>query len=119
MLSTVPVNLRQSAPFLSIGRDDLSASDEANLTALRERASAGAERSLAGGARSVATGNRPDAGHADSHFQLATSLENLGEFALARSHYERALDLDGLASERIHASMRLSSEWRASTTQVT
>ena len=107
VLSTVPVNLRQSAPFLSIGRDDLSASDEANLAALRERAEA---RALNGRWREAQDlwqqAIALDAGHADSHFQLATSLENLGEFALARSHYERALDLDGLrfrADTRINA----------------
>ena len=97
VLSTVPVNLRQSAPFLSIGRDDLSASDEANLTALRERAEAQALNGRWREAQDLwQKAIALDAGHADSHFQLATSLEKLGEFALARTHYERALDLDGL-----------------------
>ncbi|MEC9144036.1 MAG: tetratricopeptide repeat protein [Pseudomonadota bacterium] len=107
VLSTVPVNLRQSAPFLSIGRDDLSASDEANLAALRERAEAQALNGRWREAQDLwQQAIALDAGHADSHFQLATSLENLGEFALARSHYERALDLDGLrfrADTRINA----------------
>ena len=97
VLSTVPVNLRQSAPFLSIGRDDLSASDEAKLTALRARAEAQALNGRWREAQDLwQQAIALDAGHADSHFQLATSLENLGEFELARSHYERALDLDGL-----------------------
>ncbi|MEC8438734.1 MAG: tetratricopeptide repeat protein [Pseudomonadota bacterium] len=107
VLSTVPVNLRQSAPFLSIGRDDLSASDEAKLAALRERAEAQALNGRWREAQDLwQQAIAMDAGHADSHFQLATSLENLGEFALARSHYERALDLDGLrfrADTRINA----------------
>ena len=107
VLSTVPVNLRQSAPFLSIGRDDLSASDEAKLAALRERAEAQALNGRWREAQDLwQQAIALDAGHADSHFQLATSLENLGEFALARSHYERALDLDGLrfrADTRINA----------------
>ncbi|MED5540158.1 MAG: tetratricopeptide repeat protein [Pseudomonadota bacterium] len=107
VLSTVPVNLRQSAPFLSIGRDDLSASDEAKLAALRERAQAQALNGRWREAQDLwQQAIALDAGHADSHFQLATSLENLGEFALARSHYERALDLDGLrfrADTRINA----------------
>ena len=101
------VNLRQSAPFLSIGRDDLSASDEAKLTALRERAELQALNSRWREAQDLwQQAIALDAGHADSHFQLATSLENLGEFALARSHYERALDLDALrfrADTRINA----------------
>ena len=97
VLSTVPVNLRQSAPFLSIGRDDLSESDEAKLTALRARAEAQALKGRWREAQDLwQQAIALDAGHADSHFQLATSLENLGEFELARSHYERALDLDGL-----------------------
>ncbi len=107
VLSTVPVNLRQSAPFLSIGRDDLSASDEAKLAELRERAEAQALNGRWREAQDLwQQAIALDAGHADSHFQLATSLENLGEFALARSHYERALDLDGLrfrADTRINA----------------
>ena len=107
VLSTVPVNLRQSAPFLSIGRDDLSASDEAKLAALRERAEAQALNGRWREAQDLwQQAIALDAGHADSHFQLATSLENQGEFALARSHYERALDLDGLrfrADTRINA----------------
>ena len=97
VLSTVPVNLRQSAPFLSIVRDDLSARDEARLSALRERAEAQALNGRWREAQDLwQQAIALDAGHADSHFQLATSLENLGEYALARSHYERALDLDAL-----------------------
>ena len=77
VLSTVPVNLRQSAPFLSIGRDDLSASDEAKLTALRERAEAQALNGRWREAQDLwQQAIALDAGHADSHFQLATSLEN-------------------------------------------
>jgi len=107
VLSTVPVNLRQSAPFLSVSRDDLSASDETKLTALRERAELQALNGRWREAQDLwQQAITLDAGHADSHFQLATSLENLGEFALARSHYERALDLDALrfrADTRINA----------------
>jgi tetratricopeptide (TPR) repeat protein len=107
VLSTVPVNLRQSAPFLSISRDDLSASDETKLTTLRERAELQALNGRWREAQDLwQQAITLDAGHADSHFQLATSLENLGEYAPARSHYERALDLDGLrfrADTRINA----------------
>jgi len=107
VLSTVPVNLRQSAPFLSVSRDDLSDSDEAKLTALRERAELQARNNRWREAQDLwQQALALDAGHADTHFQLATSLENLGEYAKARSHYERALDLDGLrfrADTRINA----------------
>lgn len=107
VLSTVPVNLRQSAPFLSVSRDDISAGDQTKLTALRERAELQALNGRWREAQDLwQQAIALDAGHADSHFQLATSLENLGEYALARSHYERALDLDGLrfrADTRINA----------------
>lgn len=107
VLSTVPVNLRQSAPFLSVSRDDISAGDETKLMALRERAELQALNGRWREAQDLwQQAIALDAGHADSHFQLATSLENLGEYALARSHYERALDLDGLrfrADTRINA----------------
>ena len=107
VLSTVPVNLRQSAPFLSVSQDDISAGDETKLTALRERAELQALNGRWREAQDLwQQAIALDAGHADSHFQLATSLENLGEYALARSHYERALDLDGLrfrADTRINA----------------
>ena len=107
VLSTVPVNLRQSAPFLSVSRDDISVGDETKLMALRERAELQALNGRWREAQDLwQQAIALDAGHADSHFQLATSLENLGEYALARSHYERALDLDGLrfrADTRINA----------------
>ena len=107
VLSTVPVNLRQSAPFLSVSRDDISAGDETKLMALRERAELQALNGRWREAQDLwQQAIALDAGHADSHFQLATSLGNLGEYALARSHYERALDLDGLrfrADTRINA----------------
>ena len=95
VLSTVPVNLRQSAPSCpSVGMTSLRATRPTSRT--RARRSAGAERSLAGGTGSVATGNLTGCWSCRLAFQLATSLEKLGEFALARTHYERALDLDGL-----------------------
>ena len=49
-----------------------------------------------------------DDGHADTHFQLATSLEKKGQHTVARTHYEHALDLDGLrfrADTRINATI--------------
>jgi tetratricopeptide (TPR) repeat protein len=37
-----------------------------------------------------------DPDYADTHFRLATAYENLGRFEKAKTHYERALDLDAL-----------------------
>jgi len=97
VLSSVPVNLRHSAPFLSVHRRDLSGE---RLELWRE--------STRKGAQSAELGNWDDAiahfqaalaidpDYADSHFRLATALENAGQLQQARTHYERALDLDAL-----------------------
>ena len=97
VLSSVPVNLRHSAPFLSVHRRDLSGD---RLDEWRE--------STRKGAQSAESGNWDDAiahfqaaleidpGYADTHFRLAAALENDGQLQQAKSHYQRALDLDAL-----------------------
>jgi tetratricopeptide (TPR) repeat protein len=97
LLSSVPVNLRNSAPFLSVHRADLS--DE-ELKQWRERTQSGAESSAAENWNEAVTHFQAalaiDTGYADTHFRLATAFENLGEFQAASGHYQRALDLDAL-----------------------
>ena len=97
LLSSVPVNLRNSAPFLSVHRADLS--DE-ELKQWRERTQSGAESSAAEVWNEAVTQFQAalaiDPGYADTHFLLATAFENLGEFEKARTHYQSALDLDAL-----------------------
>ncbi len=97
ILSTVPVNLRHSAPFLSIENESLAAEQREQVSVLRERATAQSRNQKW---EAAATGWREvialDPGHADSHFQLATSLERQGNHIDARRHFERALDLDAL-----------------------
>jgi tetratricopeptide (TPR) repeat protein len=97
VLSSVPVNLRHSAPFLSVHRRDLS---DDRLNQWRE--------STRQGAQSADQGDWDDAiahfqaalaidpGYADTHFRLATAFENASQFQQARTHYQRALDLDAL-----------------------
>jgi tetratricopeptide (TPR) repeat protein len=97
VLSSVPVNLRHTAPFLSIHRRDLP---DDRLNQWRE--------STRQGAQSAAQGNWDDAiahfqaalaidpGYADTHFRLATAYENARQYQQARTHYQRALDLDAL-----------------------
>ena len=97
VLSSVPVNLRHSAPFLSVHRRDLSGD---RLDQWRE--------STRKGAQSADQGNWDDAiahfqaalaidpDYADTHFRLATAFENASQFQQARTHYQRALDLDAL-----------------------
>ena len=107
ILSTVPVNLRHSAPFLSIESASLAVEQREQVSELRERAAAQSRNQKWEAAailwREVIA---LDPGHADSHFQLATSLERQGDNSGARGYFERALDLDALrfrADTRINA----------------
>ena len=97
ILSSVPVNLRHSAPFLSVHRPGLS-NDQ--LDQWRERTRRGAqsadEEDWVDAAAHFQAALEMDPGYADTHFRLATAFENLGEFEKARTHYLRALDLDAL-----------------------
>lgn len=97
VLSSVPVNLRHSAPFLSIHRRDLS---DDRLNQWRESTRQGAQSADQGdwddaiAHFQAAMAIDPD--HADTHFRLATAYENASQFQQAKTHYQRALDLDAL-----------------------
>ena len=97
VLSSVPVNLRHSAPFLSVRQEGLT---EDELNRWREQTGQGAQSSDSGNWAEAVTyfegALEIDPGYADTHFRLATALENLGQFQKARTHYQRALDLDAL-----------------------
>jgi len=97
LLSSVPVNLRHSAPFLSVHRADLS---DNQLEQWRELTRNGAQSSDTGNwgeaIRHFQAALDIDPEYADTHFRLATAFENLGNFQEAKTHYERALDLDAL-----------------------
>lgn len=97
VISTVAVNLRDCAPFVSRHRQPLSA------------AQAGAwKHSLAEAARVLDLGDEAqtreqleralaiDPSFADTHFRLARRLEAEADLAAARSHYLEALELDAL-----------------------
>ena len=97
LLSSVPVNLRHSAPFLSVHRPNLS---NEQLDRWRELDSKGSQRFDQQDWDDAITHLRAaleiDPEYADTHFRLATALDNLGEFSKAKTHYEHALDLDAL-----------------------
>jgi len=97
ILSSVPVNLRHSAPFLSVHSADIT--DE-QFEQWRELTRLGAQSSDQANwddaARHFQAALEIDPGYADTHFRLATAFENLGKFLEARTHYERAVDLDAL-----------------------
>jgi len=97
LLSSVPVNLRHSAPFLSVHDQDLSKEQHDQWREYTRRGAQSADEkdwddavTQFEGALEIA----PD--YADTHFRLATVYENLGKFEKAKTHYERALDLDAL-----------------------
>ena len=105
LLSSVPVNLRRSAPFLSVHSPDLS---NAQLEQWRELTRSGAEsaeqENWSQAAQEFEAALEIDPEYADTHFRLATAFENLGKGDKAKTHYKRALDLDAL---RFRADTRL------------
>ena len=97
LLSSVPVNLRHSAPFLSVHNPDLS---KEQFDQWRELTGNGARsldmESWGDAVTHFQAALEIDPDYADTHFRLATAYENLGEYQKAKTHYERALDLDAL-----------------------
>ena len=97
LLSSVPVNLRHSTPFLSVHRPNLS---NEQLDQWREFDSKGSrsfdQQNWGDAIANFQAALEIDPEYADTHFRLATAFENLGEFEKAKTRYERALDLDAL-----------------------
>ena len=80
LLSSVPVNLRHSAPFLSVHSPELS---KEQLDQWRELTRSGSQSSdkqnWAEAAANFQAALEIDPDYADTHFRLATAYENLGE----------------------------------------
>ena len=97
LLSSVPVNLRHSGPFLSVHSLDLS---NELLDQWRELTRKGSENSdqenWADAIAHFQAALEIDSDYADTHFRLATAFENIIQFEQAKTHYQRALDLDAL-----------------------
>ena len=97
LVSSVPVNLRHSAPFLSVRRADLSPEQLDQWREMTRRGAASADAENWNNAVTLfQSALEIDPGYADTHFRLATAYENLGKYQEAKTHYERALDLDAL-----------------------
>jgi tetratricopeptide (TPR) repeat protein len=111
VLSSVPVNLRHSAPFLSVHNRDLSSDllDQWRESTLKGARSAD-QKEWADAIAHFQAALAIDPDHADTHFRLATAFENIGQFQQAKTHYQRALDLDAL---RFRADTRINEiVWR-------
>jgi tetratricopeptide (TPR) repeat protein len=105
LLSSVPVNLRHSAPFLSVHSPELSDDQLDQWRASTRRGAESADSQNWGDAvEHFQAALVIDPVYADTHFRLATVLENIGKHQEAKAHYQRALDLDAL---RFRADTRL------------
>jgi tetratricopeptide (TPR) repeat protein len=97
LLSSVPVNLRHSAPFLSIHRPDLSKEQLDRWRELTRTASLSFdEEDWDAAITAFQAALEIDPEYADTHFRLASTYERAGNLEEARAHYERSLDLDAL-----------------------
>lgn len=97
VLSSVPVNLRHSAPFLSVHDSQLPPDQ---LDEWRELTRSGAQDADNSRWSDAITHFRAaldlDPAYADTHFRLATAYENTGNHDAAKTHYQKALDYDAL-----------------------
>lgn len=95
ILSSVPVNLRDSAPFGSAQRADMSDADQVRWEKLNEEASVVFEQQNWPAAEQAYRALLDiDSEYADSHFRLATALENMRNYEQAKQHFEAALRFD-------------------------
>ena len=116
VLSTVPVNLKDSAPFASMHRPDLN---EAQLTEWDAYYQRGIDSQKAGecddAVRHYLSAAGIDGGYADLHFRLGSCYLALNDVADARRHYLLARELDALrfrADAGINEAIRqVAAEW--------
>jgi len=111
VLSTVAVNVRDCAPFVSLPSPGLTPAQRATWTEAWEEGRQAAARGE--NARVAAALNRAvaiDPGHAGSHFLLGASLDALLDDTAARAHFFAALERDGL---RFRADGTINSHIRA------
>ena len=97
ILCTVPVNLRDSPPFASLHREDISASESSALDSLYKAGIALEQAgNLDGAMQKYAAAIGIDSLFAEAHFRLARCLEAHGQFDRAKAAYERACTEDAL-----------------------
>lgn len=95
ILSSVPVNLRHSAPFGSSHKASLTETELQRWEGLNQQAEAVfSKQNWSEAERHYRALLEIDDEYADSHFRLATALENTGKFGQAKTHYEEALRYD-------------------------
>ena len=97
LLSPVPVNLRDSAPFSSTHRSGLSDQQMGQWESAVNEANGSFDKRDWGKAISqYKAAEAIDPNYADTQFRLAVSYENIEDFQKASEHFEKARDLDSL-----------------------
>lgn len=95
ILSSVPVNLRHSAPFGSRHKEDLTKQELTRWNNVNEQAIYALEqKNWQSAEKAYQALLNIDGTYADSHFRLATVLENMKKYEEAKAHYELALHFD-------------------------
>lgn len=110
ILSTVPVNLRHSAPFASMALDQVAELQGEKFQALRVAAADRmVDQDWQGVVSQYSAALELAPQHADTVFDLASAQEKAGDFASAASRYRDARDYDSLrfrADSRINDIVR-------------
>lgn len=110
ILSTVPVNLRQSAPFASPEPEQLTEQQIERLQTLSAAAAGrAAQQDWQGAVSYYSEALELAPRHADTIFELASAQELSGDYDAAANHYIDALDYDALrfrADSRINGIIR-------------
>ncbi|MDI1335116.1 MAG: hypothetical protein PSU94_02940 [Lacunisphaera sp.] len=97
VVATLVANLRDSSPFVSLHRENLTASERANWQTAFDAGMRAWQLDQADAARERFTvAVQIDQEHADTHFLLGRLAEQRGDSAAARRHYVDALQWDAL-----------------------
>jgi len=110
LLCTLPVNLKDCAPFASLHRPNLTGAELAEWNrCYQDGVKLEAARQYAGAIQCFQQAARLDDHFADLHFRLGHCLEQSSQFALAKEQYSLARDDDALrfrADSRINDIIR-------------
>ncbi|MGC2261190.1 MAG: tetratricopeptide repeat protein [Candidatus Sulfotelmatobacter sp.] len=97
IVSTVPTNLMDCAPFASLHREGLSTDELRSWSALVEQGAAQENAaSYTEALKLYQAAASIDGDYAELEFRIARCLEALGDYSAARKHFLRARDLDTL-----------------------
>jgi tetratricopeptide (TPR) repeat protein len=97
LLNTVAVNLKDCPPFASLTNANFSAGDAAEFGKLFSAAVLSQQQGdLAGAVKIFLAAEKLDVDFPELQFRLAQCLEQSGDVAAARGHFQKACDVDAL-----------------------